>query len=107
MIDSYGELHRRGLAHSVEVWQGGTLAGGLYGVSLGGAFFGESMFHVVADASKVALCSLVERLRERGYLLLDVQWTTPHLESMGAVDVPRRRYLRLLRGALAKSCSFA
>ena len=78
----------------MEAWQDGRLAGGLYGVALGGAFFGESMFHRVTDASKVALVALVDRLRTRGYQLLDLQWVTPHLEQFGAIEIPRRTYLR-------------
>ncbi len=107
LIASYTALHAAGHAHSIEVWQGERLAGGLYGVSLRGAFFGESMFHTVTDASKVALCLLVERLRRRGYRLLDVQWLTTHLARFGAVEVPRRRYLALLAAALAVDCRFA
>lgn len=98
---SYAELHRLGFAHSVESWRGGRLAGGLYGVALGGAFFGESMFHRETDASKVALHALVERLRERGFTLLDVQWVTPHLAGFGAAEVSRSAYLRQLRAAAA------
>ena len=107
IIDSYCELHRAGFAHSLETWAGGTLAGGLYGVHLGGAFFGESMFHHVADASKVALVALVERLRAQGFALLDTQWQTPHLRQFGTYLVPRREYLRTLRKALALECRFA
>lgn len=107
IVESYGTLHARGLAHSVEAWRDGRLAGGLYGVALGGAFFGESMFHRETDASKIALMALVERLRERGYQLLDTQWTTPHLERFGAIDVSRREYLRRLERALRVSCGFA
>jgi leucyl/phenylalanyl-tRNA--protein transferase len=103
---TYLELYRLGFAHSVEAWHEGALAGGLYGVSLGGAFFGESMFHRVTDASKVALHGLVERMRERGYTLLDTQWVTPHLRQFGATEIPRSRYLRLLHRALGKPCSF-
>ena len=106
IIDSYLALHRLGLAHSVEVRQDGRLAGGLYGVHLGGAFFGESMFHRVTDASKVALVALVDRLRRRGFQLLDVQWVTPHLEQFGAIEVPRDEYLDRLRRAVGKDCSF-
>ncbi len=106
LIASYTALHEAGHAHSIEVWQGDRLAGGLYGVSLRGAFFGESMFHTVTDASKVALCLLVERLRRRGYRLLDIQWLTAHLARFGAVEVPRRRYLALLAAALAADCRF-
>lgn len=97
---AFTELHHRGLAHSVECWSGGRLAGGLYGVALGGAFFGESMFSRERDASKVALVRLVEWLRAGGFRLLDVQFTTPHLERFGAYDVPRREYLRRLADAL-------
>jgi leucyl/phenylalanyl-tRNA---protein transferase len=104
---SYVELHRLGAAHSVEAWQEGRLAGGLYGVALGGAFFGESMFHRVTDASKVALRALVERLRLRGYMLLDIQWVTPHLATFGAVEIPRRVYLQRLSAALRRACRFA
>ena len=106
LIASYTALHEAGFAHSIEVWSGERLAGGLYGVSLRGAFFGESMFHTVTDASKVALCLLVERLRCRGYRLLDVQWLTAHLARFGALEVPRRRYLALLAAALAVDCRF-
>jgi leucyl/phenylalanyl-tRNA--protein transferase len=107
IIESYGTLHTRGLAHSVEAWRGGRLAGGLYGVALGGAFFGESMFHRETDASKIALMALVERLQERGYQLLDTQWSTAHLEQFGAIDLPRREYLRRLERALRVSCDFS
>lgn len=100
IVESYRELHRLGFAHSVECWLGQDLVGGLYGVSLRGAFFGESMFHRVTDASKVALHALVTRLRERRYTLLDVQWVTPHLKQFGAVEVSRRRYLQMLRYAM-------
>jgi leucyl/phenylalanyl-tRNA--protein transferase len=106
ILDSYCALHEAGFAHSVEAWQDGRLAGGLYGVALGGAFFGESMFHHVTDASKVALVALVERLRDRGFTLLDTQWTTEHLEQFGAVEIPRSRYLRLLSQALKLDRSF-
>ena len=107
IVDSYAALHRLGLAHSVEAWRSGALVGGLYGVHLGGAFFGESMFHRETDASRVALVALVDRLTRRGFTLLDTQWTTPHLEQFGAVDIPRREYLERLAAALAKACSFA
>jgi len=106
IIDSYRVLHRRGFAHSVEAWRDGSLAGGLYGVALRGAFFGESMFHRETDASKVALAALVERVRARGYRLLDVQWVTPHLEQFGAREIPRRRYLRLLDAAMQVEATF-
>lgn len=106
IFDSYCALHLAGYAHSIEAWQDGALAGGLYGVALGGAFFGESMFHRVTDASKVALAALVERLRARGFTLLDTQWTTGHLEQFGAIEIPRRRYLQLLAQALAQPAEF-
>jgi leucyl/phenylalanyl-tRNA---protein transferase len=107
ILESYCALHAAGIAHSVETWQDGTLVGGLYGVALGGAFFGESMFHRVTDASKVALVALVERLGARGYRLLDTQWVTEHLLQFGAVEIPRRRYLRLLEEALKIDTIFA
>ncbi len=106
IIDSYVELHRLGFAHSVEAWQDGRLVGGLYGVALGGAFFGESMFHGKRDASKVALAALVEHLRARGFLLLDIQWVTPHLEQFGAVEIPRPTYLEILEEAIAMEAAF-
>ncbi len=106
IIDSYVELHRLGFAHSVEAWQDGRLVGGLYGVALGGAFFGESMFHSKTDASKVALAALVEHLRARGFLLLDIQWVTPHLEQFGAVEIPRPTYLEILEEAIAMEAAF-
>lgn len=106
IIESYLALHELGIAHSVEAWRGDQLAGGLYGVALGGAFFGESMFHHETDASKVALAALVERLRARGYRLLDTQWLTDHLLQFGAIEVPRRRYLRMLEESLKIECGF-
>jgi leucyl/phenylalanyl-tRNA---protein transferase len=106
IFESYCALHDAGIAHSVETWQAGELVGGLYGVAIGGAFFGESMFHRVTDASKVALVTLVERLRERHYRLLDTQWVTGHLLQFGAIEIPRRRYLRLLAEAIAVDTTF-
>jgi leucyl/phenylalanyl-tRNA--protein transferase len=106
IMESYCALHARGFAHSVEAWQDGRLVGGLYGVALKGAFFGESMFHHVDDASKAALTALVARLRERGYILLDTQWVTDHLLQFGATELPRRRYLRLLDQALKVNATF-
>ncbi len=97
IIESYVALHRLGIAHSVETWRDGQLVGGLYGVHLGGAFFGESMFHRVTDASKVALAALVDRMTRKGFSLLDVQWVTPHLEQFGAIEIPRVKYLALLK----------
>lgn len=102
----YGELFDMGHAHSVEVWQEGRLVGGLYGVSLGAAFFGESMFHKARDASKVALVHLVARLRLGGFKLLDTQFVTPHLASFGAVSVSRRRYGDLLDRAVSADADF-
>ena len=98
----YNELHQIGHAHSVEAWEGDQLVGGLYGVSLGAAFFGESMFSRRTNASKICLVALVERLRERGFILLDTQFTTDHLMTFGAVDVPKQDYARLLEAAMAQ-----
>jgi len=100
IVASYVALHRLGLAHSVEVRRGGALVGGLYGVHLAGAFFGESMFHTETDASKVALVTLVEHMRARGLTLLDIQWVTPHLARFGAIEIPREDYLIRLAEAL-------
>jgi leucyl/phenylalanyl-tRNA--protein transferase len=99
-IRAYTELHGLGRAHSVEVWSSGKLAGGVYGVHLGGAFFAESKFHTETDASKVALAKLVERLNERGFRLLEVQFLTPHLASLGALEVPHEQYMEMLAEAL-------
>jgi leucyl/phenylalanyl-tRNA--protein transferase len=96
----YGALHRIGHAHSVEAWEGDALVGGLYGVSLGSAFFGESMFSRRTNASKICLVHLVERLKMRGFTLLDTQFTTEHLKTFGAIDVPKQEYLKLLDGAM-------
>ena len=104
--DLYTGLHGLGHCHSVEVWQGGDLVGGLYGVSLGRAFFGESMFHRVRDASKVALVHLIARLIAGGFELLDTQYVTEHLRSFGAIEVPRRRYTALLDQALKGEADF-
>jgi leucyl/phenylalanyl-tRNA--protein transferase len=106
IVASYVNLHRQGHAHSVEAWFDGKLAGGLYGVALGGAFFGESMFHEVTDASKVALHALVTRLLARGFSLLDTQWITPHLLTFGATEISRAEYQRRLGWALEKECRF-
>jgi leucyl/phenylalanyl-tRNA--protein transferase len=106
IIRSYVQLHRLGFAHSVESWSGGILQGGLYGVAIGGAFFGESMFSKLDDASKVALVSLVERLNARGFELLDTQWITPHLAMFGAKEIPREVYRARLARAINKHCSF-
>ena len=106
IIRSYRDLHLLGYAHSVECWLENELVGGLYGVALGGAFFGESMFHTVTDASKVALVRLVEWMRLRDFSLLDIQWTTPHLKTFGALDVPRVEYLQRLATALQQQRGF-
>jgi len=118
IIRGYCRLHELGLAHSVESWrardrlsgvgqgQAGELAGGLYGVAIRGAFFGESMFSRQRDASKVAMVALVERMRSRGFTLLDVQFLTPHLQRFGAVEIPRSEYLERLEAALAIKTSF-
>jgi leucyl/phenylalanyl-tRNA---protein transferase len=100
IIESYIRLHELGYAHSVEAWTNGKLAGGLYGVAIGGVFFGESMFHRVTDASKIALVALVEYLRVRKFALLDTQWLTPHLQQFGGIEISRNHYLRLLRRAV-------
>lgn len=103
----YTELHRAGFAHSVECWQEGELVGGLYGVSLGAAFFGESMFTRVSDASKVALAHLVLRLRKGGYMLLDTQFVTPHLTRFGTIEISREEYRSRLGKAITTEAHFA
>ncbi|CAA7615220.1 leucyl/phenylalanyl-tRNA--protein transferase [Magnetospirillum sp. UT-4] len=100
------DLYRLGLAHSVETWQGGRLVGGLYGLALGGAFFGESMFSTETEASKVALVDLVARLKIGGYRLLDTQFVTEHLVRFGAVEIPREKYLRMLSDAIELPAAF-
>ncbi len=105
-ITTYTRLHFAGLAHSVEAWRDGALAGGLYGVSLGGAFMGESMFSRATDASKVCLVALVEHLKARGYVLHDTQFITPHLVALGVTEIPRRVYEQRLREALEVRCSW-
>jgi leucyl/phenylalanyl-tRNA---protein transferase len=100
IIESYEQLYDLGYAHSVEAWSKNKLAGGLYGVTVGGAFFGESMFHRVRDASKIALVGLVDHLRARKFALLDTQWLTPHLQQFGAIEIPRSQYLKMLRRAV-------
>ena len=96
----YGELFRRGVAHTVEVWDGEELVGGLYGLAIGGAFFGESMFHRRTNASKMAMAHLVERLRAGGFVLLDTQFVTDHLASLGGIEIPRNQYEERLAEAL-------
>ena len=100
LVDAYTRLHDLGWAHSVEAWQDGVLVGGLYGVAVGGLFAGESMFHAATDASKVALVHLVALLRRHDFGLLDVQWMTPHLASLGAVAMSRASYLESLAEAV-------
>ena len=107
IVSLYTELYASGYAHSVECWRDDRLVGGLYGVQLGAAFFGESMFSRERDASKVALVNLVARLRCGGFVLLDAQFITSHLTQFGAIPVPRNNYLQLLEAALAKSADFA
>jgi leucyl/phenylalanyl-tRNA---protein transferase len=107
IVDAYVRFHREGKAHSVEAYNEGNLAGGLYGVTLGGAFMGESMFTRMRDAFKVCLVYLVERLRERDFRLLDCQIQNPHLASMGAREIPEAEYLRRLQQALSLERSFA
>lgn len=102
----YGELHRRGHAHSVEIWREGALVGGLYGVSLGAAFFGESMFSRETDASKIALVHLVARLKAGGYTLLDTQFVTEHLKQFGVVEIPRALYRQRLARAVSSRATF-
>ncbi len=106
IVALYSELFRRGLAHSVESWYEGELVGGLYGVSLNAAFFGESMFSRMTDASKVALVHLVARLIDGGYMLLDTQFVTEHLQRFGAVEIPRADYRKLLQKAIAQPARF-
>ena len=106
IIRSYVHLYELGYGHSVEAWREGRLAGGLYGVAVGGAFFGESMFSAERDASKTALVVLVERMKERRYQLLDTQYITPHLAGFGAKEIPRDEYLNRLHAAIAIDCKF-
>ena len=105
-IAAYTRLHELGHAHSVECWQAGRLAGGIYGVAVGGLFAGESMFHRVSNASKVALFHLVQHLRERSFLLFDIQMVTPATASLGAVEISRDEYLRRLAVAVGRECPF-
>jgi len=105
-IQAYARLHQLGHAHSVECWRGAELVGGIYGVSLGGFFAGESMFYRADNASKIALCHLVEHLRTRDYALFDIQMTTPTTQQFGAVEISRAEYLRRLQAALSLDCRF-
>jgi leucyl/phenylalanyl-tRNA--protein transferase len=106
IIEAYVALHKLGQAHSVESWQNDKLVGGLYGVSLGGAFFGESMFSLVPNASKAALVALVEHLRAQGFQLLDTQFINPHLIQFGVQEIPRDIYLSRLKSAISSHCHF-
>ena len=106
-IKTYIYLHKQGLAHSVEAWRDGKLVGGLYGVALGAAFMGESMFSYATDASKVCLVALVAHLKARGYVLHDTQFLTPHLASLGVTEIPRRIYEQRLRNALTRPCRWS
>lgn len=106
ILDCYQELHGLGFAHSAEVWREGRLVGGVYGVAIGGAFFGESMFSREPQASKVALTHLQWRLRDRGFILHDTQWTTPHLAQFGGHEIPCRTYLQLLQRAIRLPATF-
>ncbi|MDX8354471.1 leucyl/phenylalanyl-tRNA--protein transferase [Cognatiyoonia sp. IB215182] len=107
IIELYSALFAEGYAHSVEVWEDGALVGGVYGVSIKAAFFGESMFSKATDASKVALAYLVDRLRVGGFQLFDTQFLTPHLASLGAVEIPRAAFQKRLREALSVEASFS
>jgi len=106
VANAYGEFHRSGHAHSVEVWQQGVLVGGLYGVAIGGLFAGESMFSTVSDASKIALVALVNRLKEKGYQLFDLQIINEHTSTMGATEIPRDDYLARVKTAIKKDICF-
>lgn len=106
IVKAYTQLHRMGFVHSIEVWLNGKLVGGLYGVALGGAFFGESMFSRATDASKVALVYLVEQLKAGGFKLLDTQFVTDHLRRFGVIEIPARRYLEMLEDALTAKARF-
>jgi leucyl/phenylalanyl-tRNA--protein transferase len=107
MLDAYCRLHQLGWAHSLEVWDTAELAGGIYGVAIGGFFAGESMFHRVTDASKIALVHLVDRLRQRGFQLFDIQMLTDHTRRLGAVEISRQEYLARLRAAVRLPIQFA
>lgn len=106
IINAYNDLHKRGYAHSIEAWQNGELAGGLYGVAYKGAFFGESMFRKVNNASKVCVVKLYEILKENKFVLLDIQMMTSHFSSFGAVEISKRAYLEILDRAMNVNCAF-
>ncbi|GCF09135.1 leucyl/phenylalanyl-tRNA--protein transferase [Dictyobacter arantiisoli] len=105
-IKTYTYLHQKGFAHSVEAWEGSQLVGGLYGVTLGGAFMGESMFSLATDASKVCLVALVDHLQAHGYILHDTQFITPHLATLGVTEIPRTDYEKRLQAALKLRCTW-
>jgi leucyl/phenylalanyl-tRNA--protein transferase len=105
-IEAYTRLNEQGHAHSVECWHGEELAGGIYGLAIGGFFAGESMFHRKPNASKVALCHLIEHLRQHGFLLFDIQMLTPITQQLGAIAIPRSRYLKRLQKAVETPCQF-
>lgn len=107
MVAAYTALHGLGFAHSVETYHENTLVGGLYGLAIGAAFFGESMFYHMPNASKVAMHVLMERLRQRGYALLDSQFINPHVAQFGAIEIPRAEYLKRLKAAIAQQARFA
>ncbi|MDR2440560.1 MAG: leucyl/phenylalanyl-tRNA--protein transferase [Planctomycetaceae bacterium] len=106
IINAYTELHQFGLSHSIEVWRNGCLVGGIYGTAIRGFFEAESMFHLERDASKVALVTLIEHLKKQGFLLLDIQVINDHTASLGAIEIPRKEYLKRLHLALQKNISF-
>lgn len=106
IIDIYAELHDEGIAHSVETWHDGQLVGGLYGIALGGAFFGESMFNTISDAAKAAFYFLVQRLRERNFILLDSQYLNPFTAQLGAIEINRNKYMKILHKAINLPISF-
>jgi leucyl/phenylalanyl-tRNA--protein transferase len=106
-LKAYTQLHEQGRAHSLECWQDNKLVGGIYGVAIGGFFAGESMFHRVSNASKIALYHLIEHLRQRHFTLFDIQMLTSITESLGAIQIPRAQYLKRLSLAVQKDCSFA
>jgi leucyl/phenylalanyl-tRNA--protein transferase len=105
-LDGYTRLHKEGHAHSLECWQQDELVGGIYGVAIGGFFAGESMFHRTSNASKVAVCRLVEHLRDRGFTLFDIQMLTPITRQLGGITIPRGEYLRRLARAIEQHCKF-
>src|SRR3989304_7609006 len=106
LIEAYSRLYKRGHIHTVETWQDNKLVGGLYGITFRGAFFGESMFSEVAQASKAALAKLIEHLNEKDFVLLDVQYMTPHLKMFGAVEIDFEEYNKLLYSAYTRACEF-